>query len=177
MGTAMSEGRLFSKTFTLGLACFLLVPAGLSALTELEPFPAVMLPGGGDPLRVRGGVATFTDLSLSGKDQHGKLRRLVVNEFIDPIPEQYVHAMLSDGFGLSDPRPVPVKLGGFQFRVPRRTRSKQAHEDLVAWLRARLHEFGLADNVLVVRRDTLKVDMASGKEVSRKTRRENIHIR
>lgn len=168
----MSETRLFSNWFTLGFACLLLVPAALTVWTPLEPFPAVMLPGGGPALRVDKGEATFTALRLAARDGAGKFQRLVVNEFIEPIPDYYIHSMLRDGFGLSKRlRPLRVHVGPVAFRVPRRERSKQERESLVDWLKARLRQSGFADDSFVVYRDTLTIDMVSGNELNRRTRR------
>jgi len=168
----MSQGSLFSTRFTLGLAAYLIGAACLAFFTPFEPFPAVFLPGGGDPVPVQNGVARFSSMGLWGRAPGGKKKRIVVSEFLAPIPDYYVFGIARNEFGVARPKPLQFKWGPLAFSVPYPAHSREARREVVAWLKQRLREAGLADDRLFVRREEIEIEMASDRELSRRTKRE-----
>lgn len=168
----MGHGALFSTRFTLGLAAYLIGAACLAFFTRFEPFPSVFLPGGGDPVPVQNGVARFPSFGLWGRAPGGKKKRIVVSEFLAPIPDYYVFGIAHYEFGVAQPKPLQVKWGPLAFNVSQPAHSREARREVVAWLKHRLREAGLADDRLFVRREEVEIEMASDHELARKTTRE-----
>jgi len=164
----VSQGSLFSTRFTLALAIYLLGGAALAFFTPFEPFPAVMLPGGGEPVPIKDGVARFESVGLWGRTPEGEKKRIVVSDFLAPIPDYYVFGVARTGFGYTNPKPRKVELGPFVFRVSQPERSREMRREVVVWLQHRLHEAGLAEDSLMVRKDEIEIDMASDRELARK---------
>jgi len=167
----MSQGALFSTRFTFGLAAFLLSAAAFALLTPLELCPSVILPGGGAPLHVKDGVVVFNSTSLWGR-AHGEMKRVAASEILSPIPDPYLNSIARNGFGMTQLKPVNVKLGPIKFRVSRPERTEESRKEVVAWLKQRLRDAGLADDRFFLRREEVELDTRTDRELSRRKKNE-----
>jgi hypothetical protein len=167
---------LFSPGFTWGLVLALLIPFALTFLSNAEPFPAILFPSGETIVSIEKGVVTVWEHALLVEDERGERHRLSPLEFLDPIPLHYLRPLIKAGFGFS--RASSRKLTSIgdlvSFSVPRHVPSNADRRQARRFIVKRLKAAGFGPGALVVRREQVELDTATGRELSRKPRGETI---
>jgi hypothetical protein len=143
------------------LSLCLFIPFGLSFISGLEPYPAVILPGGAGKIKIDGDDLRFSKLVLYGKDQESdQWKSLDATAFLDPIPVVYLRSIIVNEFGLNRDRVVSVNFAWNLFPDFDYTNQKFITEERVvaakAWLRERLALQGCETDTLLARKVIVK---------------------
>lgn len=156
---------LFGTAATILIGAALVVPYGIYQAFESEPYPAMILPGGGyiETFIVED-RAVFEARDLVGYGADGNAVRLDHVTFLDPIPPSYLGGLVATAFGQDAPASASLHSGrldwGFEARL--HTPSEADQREARAWLAARLQSLGLDPDRLTVRYDEVHVDYATG---------------
>lgn len=158
----------FGRTATVLVFGALAVPFGVSKLTAAEPFPAIILPGSPSQVYVAGERTSFTSLNLVAVDASGTEVRLDPRDIMDPLPVQYLGVLAGHSFGQTRPdERIVVKGIGLEFDVNDHHPTDDEQREARAWISERLVRLGLEPHRLLVRYDTVTVNVRTGQEVSR----------
>lgn len=145
---------LYSLHFTVLLLLVLFIPFTLRTLsTQLEPYPAILMPSGAGKVRVDNEIITYRVTKFYGQNADSEWLEITASQLIDPIPVQYVSQLLAIDFGLTElGDDVPLRLRGdhvvgLNLGIPN---SQSEREEAGDWMADNLREIGLAgDNLRV----------------------------
>lgn len=161
---------LFSFKFTIFLFASLFFPFVMkTASSKLEPYPAIILPSGAGKLDLKESVINVNYLSIYGYDFQGKLEKIDAKQFLHPIPNQYIYAIFDNEFGLSTKTTKEILLRGTNKKIEMKRELASPEERQIAkiWLSNKLTNLGLSNSKIVVRYELKKLEIGTGKEVSR----------
>ena len=83
---------------TIFLSIFLFVPFILKSYNHnFEIYPSIIMPSGASLVKKTGSI-NFTSYELYGK-KDGRLYKIDIKKFLEPIPAQYFYAMRKSEFG------------------------------------------------------------------------------
>lgn len=171
--TAVSPRRpLFGRLATASLFAACVLPFGFFRLTDSEPFPAMIFPGGAAHVPVIDGNASFYALSLLGVRSDGTLTQLDAAAFIDPLPSSYLDALVAQPFGQDASTETGLWIKGLNKwvgNIPRHAPSPDERRDARAWLAGRLSDAGLRTDRLIARREIITVDHDDRRMLGRET--------
>lgn len=170
--TPRSDRPLFGLGTSLLVAAALACPFAFMTATTLEPFPAVIFPGGGAlAARLSDDEVTFYNTSLIAARDDGTEVVLDVATFLDPIPSSYLSGLLDTRFGQDRSPTTPVTFRKPDITVEFRRTVPDPADQLIGreWLRGNLRSMGLDPDVLVSREEILTVDHSSGSLLRRET--------
>ncbi|MGK7951084.1 MAG: hypothetical protein AB4368_20435 [Xenococcaceae cyanobacterium] len=168
---------LFSVKFTVILTAALFVPFVMTtANLKLEPYPAIILPSGAGKLDLKEGVINVYNLSIYGYDIQGKLQKIDQTGFLNPIPNHYLYAVFDNEFGLSTKTKDEIVLRGLNKKIEIKRKSTTPEEQKKAklWLSEKLTDLGLSSSKIVFRYELKKLEINSGREVSKEINDEKI---
>lgn len=151
------SGKSKRRTAFAVLAVALGVPFALKFFCRaLEPYPAVIFPSGAKLLHRDAGALRFSETRLYGPRPDGRWKRLNVETFLAPLPEQYFKPIVDNRFGLDRDLSIVAEfkrdiLPAFEYR----NAEALTPENIAAtrrWLRRRLRDAGLeTDGLRVVK--------------------------
>lgn len=145
-------GPLFGLRTTVALAAALLIPFGITTVTDSEPYPAIIFPGGANTVRTADGRVQYGATVLVAFDADDRPVPLDAGDFLEPIPVHYLDAMAAFGFGLAEPT----------------AEIEEADRDAVrAWLAERLDALGYRTDRLVVQQVWITAKADDGEEIER----------
>lgn len=173
MDTLPRAGRgqaLFGWGGSLLLAAALVTPFGLLELTDHEPYPAVIFPGGGQfATSLQGERAVFLSSTLIGQSPAGDDVVVDRTELLDPIPASHLGGIIGTEFG-QDTTPtqtIRVRKTGLALELPRHVPSAADRQAALRWVAAQLEALGLRPDVLIMRTERVTVDHATGAVLER----------
>ncbi|HLS26214.1 MAG TPA: hypothetical protein VK063_10110 [Beutenbergiaceae bacterium] len=171
-GLHRRQRPLFGIAATVLIGAALVIPYGIYQAFDSEPYPAMILPGGGYiETYVYDDRAVFVARDLIGYDAGGNPIRLDHVTFLDPIPPSFLGGLVATGFGQDAPASEHLHSGrldwGFDARL--HTPSEADQREARAWLSRRLQSLGLDPDRLTVRYDEVEVDYDTGVELQRTT--------
>ncbi len=146
------------------LAGALLVPLCVREISGVEPYPAVLLPTGATLVRESAGVVQFESLALYAGRTSGEELRLNATSFMDPIPAHYLGSIATRAFGQ-----IQVSRRRLRFRhlgewtVNAKSVSKTERLQALEWLAARVFSADPDARGLILRLETHRVEVATGK--------------
>lgn len=169
------ERPLFSAKFTLVLAVLFVLPLCVRTLIGVEPWPAMLLPGGGSRIEVKDGYAKFRVLRVTVESDGAEAQRLDPVRLLEPIPVQYIKGMSKRNFG-QDPSETRIRLlyFGNKWTVTRPPPTLEAARDARDWLAKRVREMGYSGDLLVFRWSMITVDLQTGEELDRDDESETV---
>ncbi len=163
---------LFGFWSTVAVALALLVPFAFSTLTDSEPYPAVIFPGGGQiATHLDGQEARFEVDSLVGFSEDGTPQRLDPTDLLRPIPPSYTGGLVGTLFG-QDTTPttrLEVAKLGWTIDVARHVPDEEERAAAREWLAGRLEAAGVRPDRLEVHYDRVTVDHSTGAVLDRTT--------
>lgn len=166
-----SPGRpLFGAVATAGIAVVLALPFATLTLADLEPYPAVIFPGGGEiAATLDGDVVTFYTETLIGVGLDGAETPIAAAELLDPIPPSHLTGIVGTEFGqdLSPSTSIHIRKTPLTFDVPRHVPSAEDRAAARRWLAERLSTLGLMTDSLRTRTERVRVDHATGDVLDR----------
>ena len=172
---------LFSLKFTVFLVVVLFVPFVLRTLSKkLEPYPALILPSGASKIDLKEGVINVDSISIYGYDTQGKLQKIDVEQFIEPIPNHYFRHIANKEFGLSTKTTEEIWLKGLNKKINIKRKSISLENQRLAkiWVSNRLEQIGLSTSSILIRNESKVLSINNAKEVSREiTNEKNISLR
>jgi hypothetical protein len=162
-------GPLFSRRSTLALAVVLVVPFAISEVTDAEPYPAIIFPGGANTVRTSDGRVQYGATVLVAFDEQDRPVPLDAADFLEPIPVHYLDAIAGFGFGLTDAGDHTVAVAGVGWSLTAsRAEVDEADRDAVrAWLAGRLDDLGYRTDRLVVQQVWITANADDGHEIDR----------
>ena len=161
-----STRPLFSTAFTLALALGLFLPLVVRTATSLEPYPAVLFPGGVPLLRIVDGQALVYSLTAYARGPNGEFIRLNEPRLIAPLPPHYWYAVVGNEFGQSITPTKQLRIRKFRnLRMRRRVASPEARRDALAWLAKQVEKRRRRCSI-VWRAQELMFDLRKGREIS-----------
>lgn len=172
----MSQESLFSCKFTVLLSFILFVPFILKILnSELEPYPAIILPSGAGKININSKFIEVNNLSIYGYKQ-GKLQRLDPESFLKPIPSQYIHSIAKNEFGLykKQQENLHLKILRKKLKLKRKFINFKNQKLAKIWLSKKLKKHQLSPYFIVIRYELRKLDIDNGKELSKQIKNEKI---
>lgn len=172
---------VFTLKFTIYLIIALFFPFVIkTANSKLEPYPAIILPSGAKKLNLKEGVIHVNNLSIYGYDLQGKLQKIDTKKILAPIPNHYLYAIVDNEFGLSTKITDEILLRGLgkKIEIKRKVASSEERQLAKLWLSNKLKDLGLSNLSIVVRYELKKLEINTGKEVSKEiTNEKNISLR
>ena len=167
---------MFGPWTTLLLAIALVVPFGVTQVTNVEPFPALLFPSGATSVTTTGSVVQYGGVVVSGYDEDGNTVDIDAGALLDPVRVQYLEGLANTSFGLAiggDREIVIMKLG-WSVTVDGPELSDRDRDEVRDWLKGRLHRLGLAADRIVVRRVWITADARTGVEIMRTIGHEDV---
>jgi len=156
---------------TLGLACLLIPPFVLKTFhPPLEPYPAIILPGGSDTISIENSTVNFKKTTVLGKqnNQTQSWSKIDTEKLIEPIPVHYLQYMALTSFGF---RSEPKKAGSiWKQKYDSFMSNKITAEEIVEtknWLKQKLTKLGYVADEFMVISEEITFDINTGKIVSR----------
>lgn len=169
---------LFSFKFTIFLLAALFLPFSMkTAHSKLEPYPAIILPSGAGKLNLQEGVIKVNNLAIYGYDFQGKLQKIDAKKLLDPIPNQYLYAVVDNEFGLSTKITDEVLLRGLDKKIEIKRKVPNSKDRRLAqvWLAGKLSDLRLSNSSIIVRYELRQLEINTGREVSKEIENEK-HI-
>lgn len=135
----------------LALFVFLIIPFLLREInSELEPYPAVLLPAGTGKISVTAKEVSFSQRQIFAVFPDGNEQLLNPAEFFPPIPEQYWTEIARNRFGLGPERSRSISLGIWTLTVrQQREADTSERRETVEWLQGRLQNLGISDAIAI----------------------------
>lgn len=166
---------LFRAPATLLIAVLLLVPFGITFVTNTEPFPAVILPGGPNLVRVTNGEVEVNTTVIAGYADRTAVE-LDTELFLEPIPPHFMFELANFDFGLGSFQDHVILVKGLKRRatLPRHEISQGDREELMRWYRERLDSLGMDTERFSVQQIVVTLDSTSGVEIRREIRSERV---
>ena len=145
-------------------------PYAIFKIARLEPYPAILLPAGAGKILKKGNSFQFARTGIYGIDLvSGEWQRLDPASFLDPIPAHFLNAIIVNEFGLNPDLEFTVRFRGNllpSFSYDNRSRlSEKNINDTKSWLRTRLSNHGSRDEMLLVRKVLISVNLKT-REIS-----------
>jgi hypothetical protein len=154
--------------YTALLSGFLLVPLAIREFAPtLEPYPAVLLPSGGETIKTAdqmdfGRIAIYG--RVAGRDAW---TRLSPSQFLNPLPPQFFPSLAQRYFGLSPIGPITHTIkGGGVIRIDSHKVSEEEVMNAKQWFRARLNGSGFDDSVLRITQEVVTLRRSDGAELA-----------
>ncbi len=124
-----------------------------------EPYPAILLPGGGSLTPVGAGVFQYREIEVFGADPERGGRFQPINKFafLAPIDGSYFMSMAQYWFGLNPNHPRFSHL------------SEKDRQETCRWFSSRLTAFGFAPSPMKIEMNLVTKDVHNG-EIRRKER-------
>lgn len=160
-----TPNNLFVTILAYGVVgAFLFAPFYLTYIEHLEPYPAVIMPGGASVIDINKDELTFGETSVLVEHADGSQTRITPSTLLDPIPNQYFHAIINRQFGIAEPNYHSVRLGVWELRAADRPRvSDSQRQEVSAWLRQQLNKAGIDDaTALHFVQETVSVNTNTG---------------
>jgi hypothetical protein len=172
------RSALFGVATTVLIAVCLLVPLGFRLMTNIEPFPAMLFPSGGQTVPVTGTEVFLRDIEVIGYKPTGQPQVISPSDVSRVMPEfSYIFAQVAgQDFGLDTTNRIAFNVKGLNetFTVPRHVPSDEARAQAKRWLKSRLQRLGLSTTRLAVRDTWLTIRYKTGQVVSKKVINEHI---
>jgi len=155
--------------YTAVLSTVLVVPFAIYALAPgLEPYPALILPGGARGINTAGDQMELERTSIYGRVAGSDAwTRLSPPKFLSPIPTEFFPMLVERNFGLSPVRPIAIRsrvsaVITIQSHKVGAEELKQAKQ----WLRARLQASGCDGNALRITHEVVTFRRLDGVEIA-----------
>ncbi len=175
MPVGVHERPIFSAKFTLILAVLFVLPLSVQTLIGVEPWPAMLLPGGGSRIEVKDGCAKFSVLRVTVESDGVEAQRLDPVRLLEPIPVQYINGLSKRNFGQERGETrFRLRYFGNEWTVARTPPTPEAARDARYWLAKRVREMGYSGDLLVFRWSMITVDLQSGDELDRNDESETV---
>jgi hypothetical protein len=137
--------RRRKKWVYLAVAAFLFIPFILREISPLlEPYPAILLPGGASKVVMGDTVFTVRSTELLAVNSDGVAQRLEPGAFMRNVPLQYFRALTENNFGLA---PLPWRSRWTNWFGRERIWSDEDRARTVNWLFEGAAEAGHPDAV------------------------------
>jgi hypothetical protein len=155
--------------YTALLSAFLVVPFAICFLAPaLEPYPAVILPGGGGRIKTTEDQMDFGRISIYGRVAgRDAWTRLSPPKFLSPIPAEFFPPLVQRNFGLSPVGPIAIRTRvGVVITIDTRKVGEEEVKNAKQWFRARLNGSGCDDNVLRITQEVVTFRPSDGAEIA-----------
>jgi hypothetical protein len=157
------------------LALALTIPLVLRTATTLEPYPALLFPGGVPVLSITDGKALVYYLVLSARTADGRVERLDERKLIEPMPAHYLSAIVDGRFG-QDTNPtqsLKIRRVG-TIRIPRHVPTPEQRRAALTWIAGQVREQSPQAAALMWQTLIGRFDLRTGRELSHMTAEEVI---
>jgi hypothetical protein len=155
--------------YTALLSTLLVVPYALYALAPaLQPYPALLIPGGAGRINTAGDQMELERTSIYGRVAgFDAWTRLSPPKFLSPIPAEFFPMLVERNFGLSPVRPIAIRsrVGAVITIQPHKVGEDELKK-AKQWLRARLQASGCDANVIRITQEVVTFRRSDGVEIA-----------
>lgn len=169
---------MLSTRLTLLLIAILIIPFCIKTKTEIEPFPAVILPAGANKVPVGATESNYTTTSLFAVNKEDTWSKLNTRELLKPLPSSFHNVIIFREFGLntnnkkiSEPGLLSAII---QFATRRKYKTEQEKAEVRKWLKSRLEAQNYDTSKIKIVNNQVTITIPNGDTLSSKIIHEKI---